>query len=90
LDQSLLSIDKFLQWLRALCTIMIARNDWLKAVGYVKQAVRVIEGSVGGDEVSGSWFMVSWCLLTPPPPSPPPSSLALPHGRVFLIIEYSI
>ncbi|KAK0440726.1 hypothetical protein EV421DRAFT_1814641 [Armillaria borealis] len=29
---------------------MIARNDRLKAVGYVEQAVGVIEGSVGSDE----------------------------------------
>ncbi|KAK0475156.1 hypothetical protein IW261DRAFT_1595606 [Armillaria novae-zelandiae] len=50
LDHSSLSIDKFSRWLRALCTIMIARNDRLKAVGYVEQAVGVIEGSVGGDE----------------------------------------
>ncbi|KAK0197894.1 hypothetical protein F5146DRAFT_1099840 [Armillaria mellea] len=50
LDHSSLSIDKFSRWLRALCTIMIARNDRLKAVGYVEQAVGVIEGSVGSDE----------------------------------------
>ncbi|KAK0232662.1 hypothetical protein IW262DRAFT_1260291, partial [Armillaria fumosa] len=50
LDHNSLSIDKFSRWLRALCTIMIARNDRLKAVGYVEQAVGVIEGSVGGDE----------------------------------------
>ncbi|PBK89275.1 SPO22-domain-containing protein, partial [Armillaria gallica] len=50
LDHNSLSIDKFSRWLRALCTIMIARNDRLKAVGYVEQAVGVIEGSVGSDE----------------------------------------
>ncbi|KAK0245171.1 hypothetical protein EDD85DRAFT_8484 [Armillaria nabsnona] len=50
LDHNSLSIDKFSRWLRALCTIMIARNDRLKAVGYVEQAVGVIEGSIGSDE----------------------------------------
>ncbi|KAK0446558.1 uncharacterized protein EV420DRAFT_1313772 [Desarmillaria tabescens] len=50
LDHNSLSIDKFSRWLRALCTIMIARNDRLKAIGYVEQAVGVIEGSIGSDE----------------------------------------
>lgn len=52
LDHNSLSIDKFSRWLRALCTIMIARNDRLKAIGYVEQAVGVIKGSVGSDEVN--------------------------------------
>ncbi|SJL03232.1 uncharacterized protein ARMOST_06583 [Armillaria ostoyae] len=71
LDHNSLSIDKFSRWLRALCTIMIARNDRLKAVGYVEQAVGVIEGSVGSDEVSGLWFHG---VVNPSPP-PPPRSL---------------
>ncbi|KAK0207833.1 hypothetical protein DFS33DRAFT_1408812 [Desarmillaria ectypa] len=50
LDHNSLSIDKFSRWLRALCTIMIARNDRLKAIGYIEQAVGVIEGSAGSDE----------------------------------------
>ncbi|KAJ7233617.1 meiosis protein SPO22/ZIP4 like-domain-containing protein [Mycena haematopus] len=53
LDQNSLSVDKFSRWLRAICTIMLARNtpsDRLKAVGYVEQAVSVIEDNLEGND----------------------------------------
>ncbi|KAF7306235.1 hypothetical protein MIND_00414100 [Mycena indigotica] len=45
LDHSSLSVEKFSRWLRAVCTIMLARNssqDRVKAIGFVEQAVAVI------------------------------------------------
>ncbi|KAF9029885.1 SPO22-domain-containing protein [Hymenopellis radicata] len=53
LDHNSLSIDKFSRWLRAICTIMLARNsatDRSKAIGYVEQAVSVIEQSIDSEE----------------------------------------
>ncbi len=41
-----LSVEKFARWLRAISTILLARNstsDRTKAVGYVEQAVAVLE-----------------------------------------------
>lgn len=46
LDHSSLSVDKFSRWLRAICTIILARNDpndRIKAIGYIEQAVGVME-----------------------------------------------
>ena len=46
LDCGSLSIDKFSRWLRAICTMLLSRNtaeDRTKAIGYVEQAVRVLE-----------------------------------------------
>ncbi|KAI0935752.1 hypothetical protein AcV5_004080 [Taiwanofungus camphoratus] len=46
LDRSALSVDKFSRWLRAICTILLSRNtaaDRIKAIGYVEQAVQVLE-----------------------------------------------
>lgn len=63
---------------------MIARNDRLKAVGYVEQAVGVIEGSIGSDEVSCLWFHGVVNL------SPLLALVALPHGRAFLVIEHGV
>jgi hypothetical protein len=48
-----LSVEKFARWLRAICTILLARNaapDRLKAISYIEQAIVVLEGH-GGDEV---------------------------------------
>ncbi|KAF7293678.1 hypothetical protein MIND_01147800 [Mycena indigotica] len=45
LDHSSLSVEKFSRWLRAVCTIMLARNssqDRVKAIVFVEQAVTVI------------------------------------------------
>ncbi|KAJ7115262.1 meiosis protein SPO22/ZIP4 like-domain-containing protein [Mycena epipterygia] len=53
LDQNSLSVDKFSRWLRGICTIILARNtpaDRLKAIGYVEQAVTVIEDNSDGDD----------------------------------------
>jgi len=56
LDRSVLSVEKFSRWLRAICTILLSRNsaaDRTKAIGYVEQAVNVLgEHSTGpGAEV---------------------------------------
>lgn len=53
LDRSALSVEKFARWLRAICTILLARNtapDRLKAIGYIEQAITVLEDH-GGDDV---------------------------------------
>lgn len=53
LDHGALAISKFSRWLRAVCTIMLARGepaDRLKAIGYVEQAVGVIEENTEGDD----------------------------------------
>ncbi|EDR04763.1 uncharacterized protein LACBIDRAFT_304173 [Laccaria bicolor S238N-H82] len=46
LDHKALSVERFSRWLRAICTIILARNtapDRTKAIGYVEQALTVIE-----------------------------------------------
>ncbi|KAF8584952.1 SPO22-domain-containing protein [Ramaria rubella] len=46
LDRNCMSVEKFSRWLRAICTILLARNtpaDRARAVGYVEQGVGVIE-----------------------------------------------
>jgi hypothetical protein len=53
LDRSALSVEKFARWLRAICTILLSRNtapDRLKAVGYIEQAIIVLEEH-GNDDV---------------------------------------
>ncbi|KAG6909084.1 hypothetical protein DXG01_002065 [Tephrocybe rancida] len=53
LDHNHLSVEKFSRWLRAICTIILARNmpeDRVKAIGYVEQALTVIEDSHDTDE----------------------------------------
>jgi hypothetical protein len=51
LDRSCLSVEKFSRWLRAICTILLCRNnaaDRIKALGYVEQAFAVMDAS--GDD----------------------------------------
>ncbi|GJJ13838.1 hypothetical protein Clacol_008095 [Clathrus columnatus] len=46
LDRDYLSVEKFSRWLRAICTILLAKNttaNRTKAIGYVEQGVSVIE-----------------------------------------------
>ncbi|TFK38784.1 meiosis protein SPO22/ZIP4 like-domain-containing protein [Crucibulum laeve] len=53
LDHSSLSVEKFARWLRAICTIILARNtpaDRVKAIGYVEQALTVMEENDDSDE----------------------------------------
>ncbi|KAJ7362964.1 meiosis protein SPO22/ZIP4 like-domain-containing protein [Mycena albidolilacea] len=67
LDQNSVSVDKFSRWLRAICTIVLARNtpsDRLKAVGYVEQAVSVIEDNSEGDDVRSQPVCLSNLELT--------------------------
>jgi hypothetical protein len=57
LDRNALSVEKFARWLRAICTMLLARNtapDRLKAIGYIEQAIIVLEehgSDDNGDEV---------------------------------------
>ncbi|KAG5643053.1 hypothetical protein DXG03_001631 [Asterophora parasitica] len=57
LDYNHLSVEKFSRWLRAICTIILARNtaeDRVKAIGYLEQALSVIEDSHDTEEVRTS------------------------------------
>ncbi|KAJ3723773.1 meiosis protein SPO22/ZIP4 like-domain-containing protein [Lentinula raphanica] len=52
LQHNSLSLEKYARWLRAIATIVLARNtsaDRIKAIGYVEQAVNIMENS-GADE----------------------------------------
>jgi len=53
LDRGALSIKKFARWLRTICTMLLSRNtapDRLKAIGYIEQAIIVLEEH-GSDDV---------------------------------------
>ncbi|KAF5312423.1 hypothetical protein D9619_003715 [Psilocybe cf. subviscida] len=53
LSHESLSVEKFSRWLRAICTINIARDtpeDRFKAIGYVEHALSVMEDHSDGDE----------------------------------------
>ncbi|KAJ7259902.1 meiosis protein SPO22/ZIP4 like-domain-containing protein [Mycena rebaudengoi] len=53
LEQNSLSVEKFSRWLRGICTIILARNapsDRVKAIGYVEQAITVIEVHLEGED----------------------------------------
>ncbi|KAJ8503294.1 hypothetical protein ONZ45_g10982 [Pleurotus djamor] len=53
LEHSSLSVEKFARWLRAICTIILSRNtdaDRAKALGYVEQAVTVIDEHQEGED----------------------------------------
>ncbi|KAJ3735950.1 meiosis protein SPO22/ZIP4 like-domain-containing protein [Lentinula guzmanii] len=52
LDHNSLSLDKYARWLRAIATIILARNtsaDRIKAIGYIEQAVSMMENSVADE-----------------------------------------
>jgi len=54
LDHGSFSVERFARWLRAICTILLARNtgtDRLKAIGYIEQAATVMEDSINSEEV---------------------------------------
>ena len=49
----MLSVEKFSRWLRAICTILLSRNsaaDRTKAIGYVEQAVGVLQEHAADDD----------------------------------------
>ncbi|KAL0578367.1 sporulation-specific protein 22 [Marasmius crinis-equi] len=70
LDNNALSVEKFSRWLRALCTIILARNasaDRLKAIGYVEQAASVMEEHNEGDEaypLDERWWLLGTAYNT--------------------------
>ncbi|EGO19620.1 hypothetical protein SERLADRAFT_402172 [Serpula lacrymans var. lacrymans S7.9] len=46
LDHRCLSVEKFSRWLRSICTVLLSRNtasDRTKAIGYMEQAVAVLD-----------------------------------------------
>jgi len=68
LDRNALSVKKFARWLRAICTLLLARNtapDRLKAIGYIEQAISVLEEH-GGDDVGDETYPMDerYWLLT--------------------------
>lgn len=86
------SVEKFSRWLRGLCTISLARNtsnDRLTAIGYIEQALTVLEHHHESDQVRpGSYlvillvncsYMLIWTFL-----------VALSHGRTPMVISHRI
>ena len=68
LDRSVLSIEGFSRWLRALCTILLSRNsaaDRAKALGYVEQAFAVMESN-GDDPKDSNQVCACVCRSTAP------------------------
>ncbi|KAI9445576.1 hypothetical protein H4582DRAFT_2125818 [Lactarius indigo] len=69
LDCNTLSVGKFARWLRAICTMLLARNtvpDRLKAIGYIEQAIVVLEEH-GGDSDDDETYPLDeryWLLTT--------------------------
>jgi hypothetical protein len=64
LDSKHISINKFSRWLRALCTILLARNkqqDRANALSFIEQAVEVIRENTdeGGDHVCANVHYMS-------------------------------
>ncbi|CCL98934.1 uncharacterized protein FIBRA_00941 [Fibroporia radiculosa] len=58
LDRDSLSIDKFSRWLRAICTMLLSRNtpaDRAKAIGYVEQAVQVLQNCTAESTSEGEY-----------------------------------
>ncbi|KAI0662358.1 meiosis protein SPO22/ZIP4 like-domain-containing protein [Cubamyces menziesii] len=68
LDRAALSIEKFSRWLRAICTILLSRSspaDRIKAIGYVEQAVGVVQDhSAEGDPQKYPMDERHWLLAT--------------------------
>jgi hypothetical protein len=96
LDHNSLSIEKFSRWLRAICTISLARNtpaDKVKAIGYVEQALSVIEDHADNNEVRSHSHpklfndlivcLIDNCTLLR-------TTTALPHGRTAMATSNSI
>ncbi|KAI0757464.1 meiosis protein SPO22/ZIP4 like-domain-containing protein [Daedaleopsis nitida] len=53
LDRAVLSVEKFSRWLRAISTILLSRNstaDRTKVIGYVEQAVGVLQEHAAEDD----------------------------------------
>lgn len=92
LDRAVLSVEKFSRWLRAICTILLSRNsaaDRTKAIGYVEQAVGVLQEHAADDDPQvrmpvnrGVVCRANSCLRCSP--------LGLPHGRTALAHGYRL
>lgn len=90
LDRSSLSMERFSRWLRAICTILLARGnptDRFKALGYVEQALAVM-GSGGDDPCEENEVCCHYpfhhvnALHSP--------NTALPNGRTPVALGYII
>lgn len=70
LDRSCLSVEKFSRWLRAICTILLSRNDTpdrIKALGYVEQAFTVMDSSIDDSSEVNQFYPMDerqWLLGT--------------------------
>ncbi|TFY60989.1 hypothetical protein EVG20_g7223 [Dentipellis fragilis] len=70
LDRNALSVSKFSRWLRALSTVLLSRNtapDRLKAIGYIEQAISVLEDNAGAADGSDEVYPVDeryWLIAT--------------------------
>lgn len=97
LDHNSLSVEKFSRWLRAICTISLARNtpaDKVKAIGYVEQALSVIEDHSDNNEVRSHshpklyddlivYLVINNRTLLH-------TSIGLPHGRTAMATSNSV
>jgi len=66
LNRNAVSIEKFSRWLRALCTMLLAKNtpsDRVRAAGYIEQAMRAMEES-SQDEDTYPMDERQWLLST--------------------------
>jgi hypothetical protein len=76
------SAERFSRWLRGLCTISLSTNtagDRLKAIGYIEQALSVLEQHHESDQV---WPRPHPTLFTHSCQS---RGTALPHGRTPMV-----
>ena len=89
LDHNALSIAKFSRWLRAICTILLCRDttsDRVRAVGFVEQAIGVLEEHAGqspGDEVCRILHNIRL-------PGTMRNGLGLSHGRTPMVVKFGI
>ncbi|EGN94196.1 hypothetical protein SERLA73DRAFT_115156 [Serpula lacrymans var. lacrymans S7.3] len=70
LDHRCLSVEKFSRWLRSICTVLLSRNtasDRTKAIGYMEQAVAVLDEHGDLHDDSGDLYPMDerqWLLST--------------------------
>ena len=89
LDRSVLSIEGFSRWLRALCTILLSRNsaaDRAKALGYVEQAFAVMESN--GDDPKDSNQVCTCVCRSTAPQTTSYFIVVLPNRRATVVIGY--
>ena len=63
LNRNMFAVEKFSRWLRAICTILLARNrppDRLKALAYIEQATDVVRDNSEGTD--GEEVIILMCM----------------------------